>query len=315
MFLFSLFIPVYFSYAYIPNSTDLGGSSNPINIKIQPDYGAQKRQENLMKESQLKSTYGYSAYVSCKSSACGSYDATDPYAVSSCLSMVEAWFGFGRCGVQKEQIKKIISCGDGYTNVDGVCKSYNSICSGKWGNSKWNGEFNDKGGAVCDCQSGYVWNDQETACIIRTVNTIKSTTTTPKIENKAIIKETKISPTDFDVISEDIESFKAKGVLRIPAVFRKCPSKNCSVIRYYAETSELNIIGKYTKDDWYQIEGTTDVGGNKITGWINQDVFGNIFIEKDSNMVIEQNDQKIEVILPASKNTGFWSKIKRWFGF
>lgn len=91
-----------------------------------------------------------------------------------------------------------------------------------------------------------------------------------------IPKSTLKNSGDFQVQEQDIEPFQAKGILKIPAAFRNCPSTNCSIIKYYAETSQVNIIGKYKKDNWYQIDGSTDAkGGNgkKIIGWINGSVF------------------------------------------
>lgn len=171
MFLFSLLIPVYFSSAYIPlpSSTDFGGSANPINIQIQPDYNAQMRQENLLKESQLKIQYGYSIYSSCKSSVCGSsYNAIDPSSESSCLSMLEAWLGRGICQAQKQQAIDNLQCTTGYVKLNGGCVSFNESCNLQFQNTIFK-NYDTDGKRVCDCKSGYVWNNQRTSCVVAPV--------------------------------------------------------------------------------------------------------------------------------------------------
>jgi len=170
VFLFSLLIPIHFSSAYIPlpSSTDIGGSANPINIQIQPDYNAQRRQENLSKESQLKIQYGYSIYSSCKSSVCGSYNAVDPFAESSCLSNLESWLGRGLCQAQKDEKINNLQCTTGYVKLNGGCVSFSESCNLQYPNTIFK-NYDTDGKRVCDCKSGYVWNNQRTSCVIAPV--------------------------------------------------------------------------------------------------------------------------------------------------
>ncbi|KKR43391.1 hypothetical protein A2356_01120 [Candidatus Nomurabacteria bacterium RIFOXYB1_FULL_39_16] len=183
VFLFSLLVPVSFSSAYIPlpSSTDLGGASNPINIQILPDLNSQKRQENLLRESQLKAQYGYSVYSSCKPSACGNYNAIDPFSESSCLSMLEAWLGGGRCLAQRQKSNENIQCVTGYTKVlsNGwyVCspvvaptapiKTNDQVCIDKFGaHIKWDGTKDSEGLLNCGCESGYQANSDGSECVL-----------------------------------------------------------------------------------------------------------------------------------------------------
>jgi hypothetical protein len=170
VFLFSLLIPIHFSSAYIPlpSSTDIGGSANPINIQIQPDYNAQRRQENLSHESQLKIQYGYSIYSSCKSSVCGSYNAVDPFAEASCLSTLEAWLGRGMCQAQKNEEAKKLQCATGYVKFNGECISFSESCNLHYPNTIFT-NYDTDGKRVCDCKSNYVWNNQRTSCVVAPV--------------------------------------------------------------------------------------------------------------------------------------------------
>jgi hypothetical protein len=175
LFLFSLLIPLHFSYAYIPlpSSTDLGGASNPINIQIQPNPREQMRQENLLRESQLKSQYGYSVYSSCKPSACGSYNAIDPYSESSCLSMLEAWLGRGICQAQKQQAIDNLQCATGYVKLNRVCVSFSQSCNLQYPNTFFI-NYDESGKRVCDCKSGYIWNEQRTSCVVAPTVPVKT---------------------------------------------------------------------------------------------------------------------------------------------
>jgi hypothetical protein len=230
--LFSLLIPVHFSSAYIPlpSSTDLGGSANPINIQIQPNPREQMRQENLLRESQLKAQYGYSVYSSCKPSACGSYNAIDPFSESSCLSMLEAWLGRGKCMAQRQNANENIQCVTGYTKVlsNGwyVCspvvaptppvKTNDQVCIDKFGaHIKWDGTKNNAGGLSCGCQSGYQFNQGQTQCI--SIPKVETKTITPVIKKVSGVKKdtanlTKPDPVNLDkVIVTNKEEVKAKG--------------------------------------------------------------------------------------------------------
>lgn len=165
-----MLIPVHFSFAYIPlpSSTDFGGSANPINIQIQPDYNAQRRQENLLLESQLKIQYGYSIYSSCKSSVCGSYNAIDPSTEARCLIQLESWLGRGICQAQKDEKINNLQCATGYVKINGGCVSFSESCNLQFQNTIFT-NYDTAGKRVCDCKSGYIWNNQRTSCVVAPV--------------------------------------------------------------------------------------------------------------------------------------------------
>lgn len=153
---------------------------------------------------------------------------------------------------------------------------------------------------------------------------VKPTVRTPA--PKPVIKSISANPPsvvdDFAVPSNEIETFSATGTLKIPASFRRCPSTDCSVIRYYAETSNVSIIGKYKKDNWYQISGSTDAGGTgqKATGWISQSVFGSIspeaeaVVAKETTSLTPQEYMQNEVVAvePSQPKEKWYRKFFKW---
>jgi hypothetical protein len=61
-------------------------------------------------------------------------------------------------------------------------KSNDQICQDSYGiNSNWDGTKNDKGGLVCDCKTGYQWNEGQTQCVV-----IPETETSILIRNKVL---------------------------------------------------------------------------------------------------------------------------------
>jgi hypothetical protein len=169
LFLFSLIIPIHSSFAF--GEYNLGGSLNPVTIQIQQNANEQRRQENLLLQSQLKTQYGYSIYSSCKSSVCGSYDVGDPSSEASCLIMLEAWLGRGICQAQRQQVIDNIQCNTGYVKLNGECVSFDQSCNAQFPNTIFL-EYDTNGKRVCDCKTGYSWNSNNTACVITTKNTI-----------------------------------------------------------------------------------------------------------------------------------------------
>jgi len=111
------------------------------------------------------------------------------------------------------------------------------------------------------------------------------------------------------------------------AAFRKCPSTRCTVIRYYAETSDVSVIGKYKKGDWYQIGGTADANstGARVVGWIYQSLI-KIGTEKATRV---KNAESIDAMttenLEATSSSAvedekvsflarIWRNLLNWFG-
>ena len=65
-------------------------------------------------------------------------------------------------------------CKDGYTQKNGNCVTYDQSCNINYPNSKFL-KFDDTDGhRVCDCKTGYVWNDQKTGCIIAPLVPVKT---------------------------------------------------------------------------------------------------------------------------------------------
>ena len=71
------------------------------------------------------------------------------------------------------------------------------ICANNYGvNSVWDNTFNDKGGLVCDCKTGYQFNQEQTRCIsIPKVETKIMAPTTKKVLEETTDKE-KVASTD-----------------------------------------------------------------------------------------------------------------------
>lgn len=59
-------------------------------------------------------------------------------------------------------------CKDGYTSKNGVCVSYDQSCNLSYPNTVFD-KIDSAGIRICDCQNGYVWNDQRTSCIVAPV--------------------------------------------------------------------------------------------------------------------------------------------------
>lgn len=160
-------------------------------------------------------------------------------------------------------------CNSGYQLLNGQCVTHTAACQMSHG-------FNSYGDKdYCYCNTGYVFNENKT-CVLKPPVIL----TSPKLPTPTTVDTRdntgqKTIPKDFQVSSNDIEILNSNGILKKAATFRKCPSTDCSIIRYYAETSTVEISGKYTKGDWYQIEGTTDAGGagERIVGWIHTSLF------------------------------------------
>ncbi len=94
-----------------------------------------------------------------------------------------------------------------------------------------------------------------------------------------------------------------------PGAFRECPSKECPVIRYYAETAEITILGDYNSGEWYKVNATND-DGNKISGWMHSSLF-------DQSVLSNQKGTATSSIAQTkSTNQGWWKKTLNWlFGW
>lgn len=297
LFLFSFLIPIYSTFAYIPlpSSTDLGGASNPINIQIQPNPREQMRQENLLRESQLKAQYGYSVYSSCKPSACGSYNAIDPFAESSCLSMLEAWLGGNRCLAQRQKTNENIQCVTGYTKVlsNGwyVCspvvaptipvpvKTNDQVCIDKFGaHIKWDGTKNSEGLINCGCESGYQASSDGSTCVL--------------ISNVPVKTNDQICNKDYGVNSVWNNKLNDTGG----------PVCDCKIGYQFnkGQTQCISIPKSETKTIDPVIKKVTEV--NKDTANITKSDSVNI------DKVVVMNTEEV-------KPKSFWTRFMGWLGF
>ena len=59
-------------------------------------------------------------------------------------------------------------CKDGYAVKNGECVSYDQSCNITYPNTVFN-KIDSAGIRICDCQNGYVWNDQRTSCVVAPV--------------------------------------------------------------------------------------------------------------------------------------------------
>lgn len=86
----------------------------------------------------------------------------------------------------------------------------------------------------------------------------------------------------FKVDEGKIKLFDASinAILETAGAFRNCPSKLCTVIRYYAEGAKLKIVGGYNNNEWFKIEGKNDQG-RIINGWMHSSLFADDVLQQD----------------------------------
>src|ERR1035437_303651 len=92
-------------------------------------------------------------------------------------------------------------------------------------------------------------------------------TTTPI--NKPTVS-TSTATTSQTTASSNFTNFD--GTLSVSAPMRECPSSQCKLIRYYAETATVRVVGKDNAGNWYRIQAKDD-GGNLIQGWMTTSAF------------------------------------------
>lgn len=182
--LFSLLIPTYLTFAYIPSSFDVGGKNNPIYFQEIQDYDTMQRNTNTQKENNLKNTYGLSNYYACHAeneSSCGiRADTGDPSVQASCLILMQYCLERKALSENRsnQSFQNQISCPVGTVSKDGACVSNDQVCSNKFGqNWKWVGTKNDTGGLNCGCKDGYTSKNSvcvsyDQSCNIEFPNTV-----------------------------------------------------------------------------------------------------------------------------------------------
>jgi hypothetical protein len=65
------------------------------------------------------------------------------------------------------------------------------------------------------------------------------------------------------------------AVLKVSAPMRECASSKCPIIRYYAETATVHVVGEDEQKQWYQIKAKDDDGA-PLAGWMTKQAFAAI---------------------------------------
>lgn len=196
-------------------------------------------------------------------------------------------------------------CDSGTTWRDNQCISYTSDCQLVYGNNVV-GTLGPNNNSSCDCSGGYQWNTTKTACL-ETLSISTNSNPSASVVNNIPRKAT---PSDFDVPVSDLINFEDTQILVSPANFRKCPSINCSVIRYYAGGLRLKILGQYKKGEWYQVEGIGDTGNNeKIKGWIYKSLFKPILLDTKST----KTEKTLSTTTSPKENASVFKRVRTVF--
>ena len=119
---------------------------------------------------------------------------------------------------------------------------------------------------------------------------------------KVVAKETVISDGSKEII----------GTLSAAAKLRKCPSTDCEVIRYYAETAKIKIVGLDDGNEWYHVKPNDDYG-NELDGWMYYSLFTEDF--RSSFTSDNSNQEAISPNDKISKNEDFIGKLGFSFPF
>jgi len=87
------------------------------------------------------------------------------------------------------------------------------------------------------------------------------------------------------------------GTLAKPAALYSCPSSTCKIIRYYAETAEMKIVGLDENSQWYEVKPHDDYG-NELDGWIKYSLF-----TKDFRSYFTSNSSNQQTPAPSNNKT------------
>lgn len=169
-------------------------------------------------------------------------------------------------------------CNSGYIMSSNQCISHTQDCRNTYG-SNVIGTLGDNNNSSCSCVAGYQWNSIQTACK-KIPEKVQQPQVKPQEEEKIEQEPSfKINESKIDVFEETV-----KATLTTVGAFRDCPStQGCSILRYYAETANVDVLGKY--DDWYKVSAKND-SGKYIEGWMHSSLFNDFGVEEE----IEQED-------------------------
>jgi hypothetical protein len=199
-------------------------------------------------------------------------------------------------------------CNDGYApnSESNSCVSITQYCQSIYGG------FSYGSGKSCYCHNGYQLNESKNACVISITKPATPAPTTIKEESSptsSISKETlgtEVNATrtfSFDETKVQLYISAIPTTLKIPGAFRECPSKECRVVRYYAETTDVDILGNYLDKEWYKLRVKND-SGETIEGWMHSSILNDF----DENINYQTASSSAQV-----ENTGWLKRI--WYFF
>lgn len=144
--------------------------------------------------------------------------------------------------------------------------------------SIWSGGYDSSGGITCSCLEGRDFINGGKTCEVvpiaqnETLPVKENNTsyTQPAVENETTSPEPAnvTAKNTSDINNEVIRLEPLTGYINSSAAFRTCPSTSCSVIRYYAETSTVDIDARNNDGTWYRVNGRTDAGGRVPSYWV-----------------------------------------------
>lgn len=350
MFLFSLLIPIHFSFAifYTPS---IGSQSNPLYIQVGQDP-TQLWQSAWDKINSMQYVAACSSkYDSVKSLATknGFGDIGDPSTAKSEANYLNYLYSsYQLCVNNAAQTQNTIQhtgtlCNGTYYNAcpvgeNFVCPSAGSAyceipktndqkCQGGYGlNSNWDGTKNDKGDLICDCKTGYVFNKERTSCIVAPVVSITNNPVSSGGEIKSTItcngKEWNNCPVGQKF---SCPSAGDAQCLIIPKAVTPIPKKEIAPAIEKVETdSEKKInddICKSIDINSYHNSKLSIAGYPAcrcVSGYIRLKSEDPCVI--DTNVVVSNNQDTPQIdnsqnIEKDSNHKSLWSRIKGWFGF
>lgn len=204
-----------------------------------------------------------------------------------------------------------------------LVKTNDQICSDKYPNTFFL-KINDvTGGRICDCKTGYVWNEQETGCIIASVIPVKtndqicqdsyglnSSWGGTKNDGGGLVCDCRAGYQWNEGQTQCIVIPKIETVI-VPLISESVSEiKNTqNTVIPKAETVATPFIGKSSESVFTGIKGNTknSYGGNLggVLNDNNSELSAPIYLD---NKVATGSTEVV-------KQKSFWTRIKGWFGF
>jgi hypothetical protein len=217
------------------------------------------------------------------------------------------------------------STGSAYCEVP---KTNDQICQDKYGsNSNWDGTRNDKGGLVCDCNSGYQWNTGMTSCVAMP-QTPQPTNDQPVIPVVPVVPTSSDTTVHFTYHANRAEPITERDMALISSAnLRSCPNETCKSLGNYPQGTVFAVTQRYNDVfGWYG--GTTSDGKE---GWIypglltdrvdvgRNEIASSSTTSSQSVLSVQAIPAHVNMQVSTSTNTlpqkGFWARVRGWFGF